>query len=174
DPMKPYEGRRNTLKSFDVNCQCRLCKLERSESSGIVKQRDAILERFADSIKKQIRTALGNSLFNSSHTIPVLIKQLKKMINDLDGLRKEHPELEFPTFEIKSALALVYGVKGDTRQSISVYQELYNFVKSHQIPLATSIVAFQLSFRYYELSNIKPTKKWFNTALKDLAEPIRG
>ncbi|CAJ0894566.1 5165_t:CDS:2 [Entrophospora sp. SA101] len=166
----PYEERCNTLKdTFGINCQCRLCKLEGSEPSKVKRRRDVILETFTD-IKSQVRMVINNPQLDASH----IIHQLEKMIDELHDLRKEHPELNFPSFLIKSALATVYGIKGNTHRSISLYEELYKFSKKAQTPLITSNTAFQISFRYFGMLNIKQAKKWFNVALKDLAEPIRG
>ncbi|CAH1763931.1 11392_t:CDS:2 [Entrophospora sp. SA101] len=107
---------------------------------------------------------------------PSKVKRWRDVILEpFTGIKSQnHPELNFPSFLIKSALATVYGIKGNIHWSISLYEELYKISKKAQLSLIINNTAFQISFRYFRMLNIKQAKKWFNIALKDLAERIRG
>ena len=48
-----YEERSRSLKSVGIDCQCRLCKLDRSESQEIKLQRANILETYKKSIRSR-------------------------------------------------------------------------------------------------------------------------
>jgi tetratricopeptide (TPR) repeat protein len=168
DPMKTFEDRTKHLNPYDINCQCRLCKLDRSDKQKTKLQRASIIETFEEFIRPRVFAA---SAYNKD---PSLIKELTEMIAELSDMRKEHPELEFQAFRLKTALALVYAKNEKPRQSISVLKEVYDFLKTTKMPLITNDVAFQISLRYCELRQIEEAKKWFDITLKDSVEPLRG
>ncbi|RIA90123.1 hypothetical protein C1645_849711 [Glomus cerebriforme] len=90
-----YELRSKYLQSIDVDCQCRLCKLDRSESEKTKLRRAQLLNIYKTSIKP----------YNAN---PFLIKELEKIIVELRSLRKEHPDLEFYTLIMSRHLSFAY------------------------------------------------------------------
>jgi len=140
--------------------------LDRSEEQKIRILRANILESY----EKFTTSLTTNSNFN-----PSLIKELKEIIAKLHNLRKEHLELEFQSLKPKTALALAYIKSGDLCQSLSIMQEMYNFLKAtiHRISLISDIT-FQISFCYFKFGQMKEAKKWFDIALKEIVEPLRG
>ena len=73
-----YERRSRYLKSIDIDCQCRLCKLDISESEKTKLRRAQLLETYEKSIKPRI-------LQDATLT---LTKALEKIITELSSLRK--------------------------------------------------------------------------------------
>src|SRR5205814_2034719 len=84
-----YEERSRFLKSIDIDCQCRLCKLDISETQQTKLRRAQLLETYEKSIKPKI---LKDA---------TLINPLEKVITVLRSLRKENPELEFNSLELR-------------------------------------------------------------------------
>jgi len=140
--------------------------LDRSEKKVIRLQRANILETYEDSIKPRV---LSNFTTDS-----LLIKELKKVVDELRDLRKEHPDLDYCLIGPKTALASVYARHRNPREAVQILHEVYNFLKMTQFSQIVTDVAFQISIRYSEFENIKESKKWFDIALKEFAEPIRG
>nr|CAG8618644.1 14977_t:CDS:2 [Entrophospora candida] len=101
NPMSSYEERSSYLKFYDINCECRLCKLERTEDYLKKQQRDNILENYEKSVRDRVVRFLEGISFDIS-----LVKDLKNIIDKLDNLRKEHTELDFYSVGPKSALAM--------------------------------------------------------------------
>ncbi|GBC08897.1 hypothetical protein RclHR1_08470008 [Rhizophagus clarus] len=168
--MDTYEERSNSLRLHGIkNCSCRLCSLERSESKKIKLRQADILETYGNSLGPQLKSSLFSANFN-----PSIIKELIKLIDELKDLRKEHPDLEFKSFEIKSDLAAAYVRAGNLRQSLPVAKELYEFVKNARLSQFSSNAAYQVASRYARLNQMKEAKEWWDVALKELVEPIRG
>ncbi|CAB4389822.1 unnamed protein product [Rhizophagus irregularis] len=102
---------RPILKGID--CQCRLCKLDKSEAPKTVHRRTQLL----DTVEKLIKP-LSNDPDSS------LIKRLEKTIFELHDLRKEHPELEFDTLAPSKILALAYRENGNQSKALSILKEM--------------------------------------------------
>ncbi|CAB4382225.1 unnamed protein product [Rhizophagus irregularis] len=169
-PLGSYDERSNSLRLHGIkNCSCRLCNLERSESKKVKLRQTEILRTYENSLGPQVKSSLFSANFNSS-----LIKELTKSIDELKDLRKEHLDLEFQSFDIKVDLAAAYVRDGNLRRSLPVAIEVYKFVKTAQVPQFSSNAAYQVASRYARLDKMKEAKEWWDVALKELAEPIRG
>ncbi|GBB95741.1 hypothetical protein RclHR1_02600010 [Rhizophagus clarus] len=165
-PMKSYEERFYALGLHGIiNCSCRLCDLDRSESNEVKLRRANILE----TLGPQLTSTLFNTNFN-----PSLINELTKLIDELKDLRKEYLDLEFQSYELKSSLATAYVRAGNLHKSLLVVKEIYEFVKTAQLSQCTSDAAYQIASRYARLGQMKEAKEWWDVALKEIAEPIKG
>ena len=72
-----YEKRSRYLKSIFVDCQCRLCKLDKSESQETKLRRVQLLKTYENSIKPRL---------SSPNVDPSLIKELEETITKLRNL----------------------------------------------------------------------------------------
>jgi tetratricopeptide (TPR) repeat protein len=169
DPMLPGEKRLESLKSFGVTCQCRLCKIDRTESPQIIQKRKQLDEYFRQTIRPK-----ASRLLKGSKADPSLIRELEKLISDLNELRFSNPNLNFHIFEPKSALAFAYGASGDSNKSLKIMHELYDLVRPDNLLHYSNKCAFQIANRHTELGQIKKAQKWYNSALRQLVEPVRG
>ncbi|RIA97019.1 hypothetical protein C1645_814683 [Glomus cerebriforme] len=169
NPMLPGEERLRILKSFDINCRCRLCKIDRAESSQVILKRNELKEHFEKSIRPRASHLLKGSKADHS-----LIHELEKLVSDLHDLRKSHPNLNFSIFEAKSVLAFAYSTTGDSRKSLNVMHELYDLVRPHNMYYYSSNCAVHMAVRNLELGQTKKAQKLYNSALRQLVEPIRG
>ncbi|CAG8541913.1 4446_t:CDS:2, partial [Funneliformis caledonium] len=168
-PSRTYEKRSSKLKSYGVNCQCRLCELDRSESKQVKLRRDEISVIYENYLGPQVKSTLHSPYFD-----PSLVNELTNLIAESHELRKDHPDLDFLAYEMKNDLAMAYVKVGKLRQSLPVTKEIYDFLKTIQMFSLTCDAAYQVSSRYARLGQMKEGKKWFDVALKELAEPIRG
>ncbi|GES82605.1 hypothetical protein GLOIN_2v1627559 [Rhizophagus clarus] len=166
-PMGSYEERSYALRLFGINnCSCRLCNLDRSESKKTKLRQASILETYVNSLEPRMKL--------SSNFNPSLIKELIKLINELKELRREHPDLEFQSFELKSDLVAAYVRTGNIKRSLPILKEIYNFAKTTQLSQFTSDTAYKIASHYAILGQMKEAKEWWDVALKELAEHISG
>ncbi|RGB42371.1 hypothetical protein C1646_635967 [Rhizophagus diaphanus] len=157
-----YEIRSRYLKSIGIDCQCRLCKLDKSEAPKTVHRRTQLL----DTVEKLIKSL-------SNDTDSSLIKRLEKTIFELHDLRKEHPELEFDTLVPSKFLALAYRKNGNQSKALSILKEVYNLHKNVHLEIINGII-FDIVLLYIDLKQMEEARKWFDIVLKRLVEPILG
>lgn len=169
DPMLAGEERLEKLKLFGITCQCRLCKIDRAESPQITQKWKQLDEHFKQTIKPR-----ASKMLKGSRVSPSLIHELEKLVSDLNELRHNHPSLNFHVFEPKSVLAFVYGKTGDSRKSLNIMHEIYDLVRPYNLLHYSNKCAFQIAHRHTELGQTKKAQKWYNSALRQLVEPIRG
>ncbi|CAI2178175.1 19189_t:CDS:1 [Funneliformis geosporum] len=166
-PVSSYEIRSKHLNKYDINCQCRLCKLDRSETQKIRLRRANILEIFEKSFFPRAK-----SLLNGFKPDLSLAKEMTEKVSELSELRKKHPELDLQSFEPKILLALIHAQNGNFCQSLSGMQEMYNLLKVYRLPLTAQ--AFQISILHFKLGQLKEAERWFDVTLKEITEPLRG
>ncbi|CAB4407767.1 unnamed protein product [Rhizophagus irregularis] len=169
DPMLAGEERLRSLKSFGITCQCRLCKIDRAESPQITQKWKQLDEKFNQTIKPR-----ASKMLKGSRADPSLIHELEKLVSDLNELRYNNPSLNFHFFDPKSVLAFAYGKNGDSRKSLNIMHELYDLVRPYNLLHYSNKCAFQMAHRHAELGQTKKAQKWYNSALRQLVEPVRG
>ncbi|CAB4418263.1 unnamed protein product [Rhizophagus irregularis] len=164
DASFSYKARLRYLKAVNIDCQCRMCKLESSESQEIKLRMAQLLTTYNESIKPKTK---------SRKVDPSLIKKLEDIIAELRNLRKEHPDLGFNTIELNKTLASIYSKNGNKKKALSISKEtydLYKAVRPKEIrPLILNIVNLSL-----ELKLVEEAKKWVDILLKNIVEPIMG
>ncbi|RIA81168.1 hypothetical protein C1645_837422 [Glomus cerebriforme] len=158
-----YELRANHLESVEINCQCRICKLDRSESKEIKIRRAQLLSTFEKSIKPRI----------SDNINPSIIKGLEEIIAGLRNLRKDHLDLEFDTFEFCRILSFAYRYNGNKKRALSIQEEVYDLHKTGYFPVKCCVM-FDIAILNANLEQMKEAMKWFDAAVKTLVEPIIG
>ncbi|CAI2163571.1 14068_t:CDS:1 [Funneliformis geosporum] len=168
-PAQFYEERSTRLKSYGINCQCRLCEFERVESFRTKVRRIELFATYEKCLGPQLRLS-----FHSPYFDPSLINELNDLIAESNELRKDLPDLNFLAYEPKSDLAMAYVKIGKLRQSLPITKQVYNFLKTAQLLHLTSNAAYQVASRYARLGQMKEANEWFDVTLKELAEPIRG
>ena len=120
-----YKERSRYLKSINIDCQCRLCKLDKSESQETKLRRAQLLETYEKSIMLRLFSNFSSSL----------IKEMEKIIAELRSLREEHPDLEFDSIKLIEGLAIAYS-KSSNPIDITILKEAYHFSKKVRwIPL---------------------------------------
>ncbi|GBB90130.1 hypothetical protein RclHR1_00170034 [Rhizophagus clarus] len=169
NPTLPGEERLKSLKSFGITCQCRLCKIDRAESIQITQKWKQLYEHFKKTIKPK-----ASQMLKGYKADPSFIRELEKLVSDLHELRCGNPNLNFQVFEPKSVLAFAYGINGDTRKSLNIMHELYDLVRPYNMLYYSCKCAFQIAHRLAELGQVKKAQKWYNSALRQLVEPVRG
>ncbi|CAB5396309.1 unnamed protein product [Rhizophagus irregularis] len=168
-PESTGEERLRSLKSFGITCQCRLCKIDRAESPQITQKWKQLDEKFNQTIKPR-----ASKMLKGSRADPSLIHELEKLVSDLNELRYNNPSLNFHFFDPKSVLAFAYGKNGDSRKSLNIMHELYDLVRPYNLLHYSNKCAFQMAHRHAELGQTKKAQKWYNSALRQLVEPVRG
>ncbi|CAG8638532.1 19104_t:CDS:2 [Rhizophagus irregularis] len=161
-----YEERLVYLKTMmNIDCQCRLCKLERSESQEIRLRMRELLKIYNESIKPK--------LLESHNVDPSLIKELEDIIAKLSSLRKEHPDLEFNTMELRIMLGYAYRKSGNNKKALSILKEAYDLYKTICLSQIRVIINNILIISL-ELELFEEAKKWVDIILKIVVEPIMG
>ncbi|RGB38826.1 hypothetical protein C1646_755233 [Rhizophagus diaphanus] len=160
-----YEERSSYLKSINIDCQCRICKLERSESQEIKLRMTQLLKTYNESIKPK--------LLKSHYVDPSLIKELEDIIVELRSLRKEHSDLGFNTMELSSTLAYTYHESGNNKKALSILKEAYDLYKTTRLKEIHNII-LDIIIISLDLKLIEEAKKWFDMILKIVVEPIMG
>ncbi|CAG8476297.1 7751_t:CDS:1 [Ambispora leptoticha] len=166
DPMD--ENRTSSLASFGINCQCRLCQLERAESIETKQQRAIILKRFESNIKDKI--LLASKIFS----VYAYITELERMIEELRSLRTNNQDLDFSSIPLKFALLKCYYLTGKPTQSIAILMQIYEIFKQNNFFYLSYSIAFQLSKLYSNLGQSETAKKYFNVGLYEMASFIIG
>jgi hypothetical protein len=167
-----YERRSYYLKiTEDIDCQCRLCKLDLAETRETKFRRAQLLETFEKLIKPNVLKELTKpgTLKDLS-----LFKLLDETVSELRSLRKEHPELDFSSLEPMQFLAHACKLNGDVDRSISITGEAYKLTKTADWHQLHKYFIFDLAICYKKLKKHKESRKWFDLALKAFAEPVRG
>ncbi|EXX72187.1 uncharacterized protein OCT59_028631 [Rhizophagus irregularis] len=160
-----YEERSSYLKSINIDCQCRICKLERSESQEIKLRMTQLLKTYDESIKPKLL---------KSHNVDLsLIKELEYVITELRSLRKEHSDLGFNTIELISTLAYTYRESGNNKKALSILKEAYDLYKTTHLKEIHNII-LDIIIISLDLELIEEAKKWFDMILKIVVEPIMG
>ncbi|CAB4435279.1 unnamed protein product [Rhizophagus irregularis] len=157
------EIRLRYLKSVGIDCQCRLCKLDDSESPEVNDRRIRLLNTFEKLIKPRI--------LNDAN--PSLIKRSEKIVSELHNLRKEQPDLEFDTLELSKILAFAHRKNGNLAEALSILKEVYNIYKNVHLQIVDCII-LDIVLLYIELKQMEEARKLFDILLKKLAEPILG
>ncbi|CAB5389568.1 unnamed protein product [Rhizophagus irregularis] len=161
-----YEERLVYLKTMmNIDCQCRLCKLERSESQEIRLRMRELLKIYNESIKPK--------LLELHNVDPSLIKELEDIIAELSSLRKEHPDLEFNTMELRIMLGYAYRKSGNNKKALSILKEAYDLYKTICLSQIRVIINNILIISL-ELELFEEAKKWVDIILKIVVEPIMG
>ncbi|GBB90808.1 hypothetical protein RclHR1_01790015 [Rhizophagus clarus] len=160
-----YEERSRYLKYINIDCQCRMCKLERSESQKVKLRIAQLLNIFNTSIEPK--------LSKLRKVDPSLIKELEDIIAELHNLRKEHPDLGFNTIELRRFLAHTYHKNGKPNKALSILKETYDLYKTIHLT-RTFIVIIDIISLSWELKLFNEAKKWFDVILKVFTEPIIG
>ncbi|PKY35302.1 hypothetical protein RhiirB3_455925, partial [Rhizophagus irregularis] len=159
-----YEERLVYLKTMmNIDCQCRLCKLERSESQEIRLRMRELLKIYNESIKPK--------LLELHNVDPSLIKELEDIIAELSSLRKEHPDLEFNTMELRIMLGYAYRKSGNNKKALSILKEAYDLYKTICLSQIRVIINNILIISL-ELELFEEAKKWVDIILKIVVEPI--
>src|ERR1043165_7689977 len=158
-----YEERSNYLKIADIDCQCRLCKLDGSESQRIKLKRAQLLKTYKESIKPSL----------SNIKEPSRIQELKEIIDELRGLRMEHPDLDFYSMEPIKELTNAYRLSKDPI-GLSILKESYNFSKKSHRWSDSKYNAARITTYYMELKQWDEAFKWFEITFKEYVEPVRG
>ncbi|PKY58632.1 hypothetical protein RhiirA4_480714 [Rhizophagus irregularis] len=157
------EIRLRYLKSVGIDCQCRLCKLDDSESPEVNDRRIRLLNTFEKLIKPRI--------LNDAN--PSLIKRSEKIVSELHNLRKEQPDLEFDTLELSKILAFAHRKNGNLAEALSILKEVYNIYKNVHLQIVDCII-LDIVLLYIELKQMEEARKLFDILLKKLAEPLLG
>ncbi|CAG8710419.1 uncharacterized protein OCT59_027450 [Rhizophagus irregularis] len=157
------EIRLRYLKSVGIDCHCRLCKLDDSESPEVNDRRIRLLNTFEKLIKPRILNVAN----------PSLIKRSEKIVSELHNLRKEQPDLEFDTLELSKILAFAHRKNGNLAEALSILKEVYNIYKNVHLQIVDCII-FDIVLLYIDLKQMEEARKWFDILLKKLAEPILG
>ncbi|CAB5205689.1 unnamed protein product [Rhizophagus irregularis] len=161
-----YEERLVYLKTMmNIDCQCRLCKLERSESQKIRLRMRELLKIYNESIKPK--------LLELHNVDPSLIKELEDIIAELSSLRKEHPDLEFNTMELRIMLGYAYRKSGNNKKALSILKEAYDLYKTICLSQIRVIIN-NIPIISLELELFEEAKKWVDIILKIVVEPIMG
>jgi tetratricopeptide (TPR) repeat protein len=160
-----YEERSRYLKSINIDCQCRMCKLERFESQEIKLRMTQLLKTYKESIKPKIK--------NFHNVDSFLIKELEDIIAELRNLRKEHSDLGIDTIKLSNYLAHAYHKNGDTKKGLSILKKTYDLYKTIRLS-RTMIIIISIIIFNIELGLFKEAKKWFDMILKLVTEPIIG
>ncbi|GBB96464.1 hypothetical protein RclHR1_02760017 [Rhizophagus clarus] len=158
-----YEIRSRYLKSIGIDCKCRLCELEKSETPETSNRRTQLLNCFKRLIEPKI---LNNN-------DPSLIKRLEKIISELRYLRKEHPDLEFDTIKLRKCLSSSYRKNGDLKGALSILKEVYDFYKNVHLQIINYII-LDIVILYIGLNQMNEARKWFDIAVERLVGPILG
>ncbi|CAG8496249.1 6095_t:CDS:1 [Acaulospora morrowiae] len=164
EPYNKYEERSERLLKVNVKCQCRLCKLDRSDSSETKTKLKNLLKTF-EAHKSQVYSDSADHLLEN---------KLEEIVEGLCDLRKEDPDLEFQSLIPKSSLAILYAKNGNVHKSMALYKNIYNFAKKHHLRPLAHKYAFQISFCYGGIGQIERAKHWADTGLRDLLELIKG
>ncbi|RGB40629.1 hypothetical protein C1646_687308 [Rhizophagus diaphanus] len=159
-----YKERSRYLKAVNIDCQCRMCKLERSESQEIKLKMAKLLKTYNESIEPKLK---------SRKVYPSLIKKLEDTIAELRNLRKEHPDLEFNTMELSETLAHTYRKSGNKEKALSILKETYDLYKAVRSKEIRHII-LNIIYISLELKLVEEAKKWFDILLKNIVEPIMG
>ena len=158
-----YEERTRFLQLFCIDCQCRLCKFDRSEAPAIKLRRAQILENYEKSIKPRLSLAFD----------PSLTKEIEEMIAELRSLREGHPDLEFDSMELIKDLATVYR-SSNNPTSITILEEAYEFARKAYWLSSSRDIALEITLLYFKHMQINEVSKWADIALKEIVEPVRG
>ncbi|RIA92348.1 hypothetical protein C1645_765374 [Glomus cerebriforme] len=162
-----YEIRSRYLQSVGIDCQCRLCKLDKSESEKTKLRRAQLLNTYKTSIESRI----SNNGINAN---PTIIKELEKIIAELRSLRKEHPDLEFDTLEMSRLLSFAYANSANNnKRALSIQKELYDYYKTVYLPTKFYIM-LDITITNAALKRMKESMRWFNLAVKAVVEPLIG
>ncbi|CAB4393344.1 unnamed protein product [Rhizophagus irregularis] len=146
-----YEERSSYLKSINIDCQCRICKLERSESQEIKLRMTQLLKTYDESIKPKLL---------KSHNVDLsLIKELEDVITELRSLRKEHSDLGFNTIELISTLAYTYRESENNRKALSILKEVHSGLSSSSLPIIGSTTIFNIISNHFLASSINSRSK---------------
>ncbi|CAB4479491.1 unnamed protein product [Rhizophagus irregularis] len=164
DASFSYKERSRYLKAVSIDCQCRMCKLERSESQEIKLRMAKLLTTYNESIEPKLK---------SRKVYPSLIKQLEDTIAELRNLRKEHPDLGFNTIVLSKTLAHTYRKNGNKEKALSILKETYDLYKAVR-PKDIRHIILNIIYLSLELKLIEEAKKWFDILLKNIVEPIMG
>ncbi|PKK58439.1 hypothetical protein RhiirC2_796300, partial [Rhizophagus irregularis] len=160
-----YEERLSYLKCINIDCQCRMCKLERSESQEIKIRMAQLLKAYHESIYPKV---------SKPHSVePSHIKELEYIIAELRSLRKEHPDLGFNTIELSNTLAFAYLKIGNNKKALSILKEVYDLYKTFRVS-EIRIIILDIIIINSKLKLFEEAKKWFDIMLKILVEPIMG
>ncbi|GBC15388.1 uncharacterized protein OCT59_015609 [Rhizophagus irregularis] len=160
-----YEERLSYLKCINIDCQCRMCKLERSESQEIKLRMAQLLKAYHESIYPKV---------SKPHSVePSHIKELEYLIAELRSLRKEHPDLGFNTIELSNTLAFAYLKIGNNKKALSILKEVYDLYKTFRVS-EIRIIILDIIIINSKLKLFEEAKKWFDIMLKILVEPIMG
>ncbi|EXX71855.1 hypothetical protein GLOIN_2v1818276 [Rhizophagus irregularis DAOM 181602=DAOM 197198] len=152
------------LKSMGIDCQCRLCKLDKSETPETTHKRAQLL----NTVEKLLKLVT-----NEPEPEPSLIKKLEKTIFELHNLRKEHPELEFDTLEPNRIISLAYRKNGNLRKALSILKGVYNSYKNVYLKNINWIVLDIVSL-CTDLKQMEEARKWVDILLKGSVEPLLG
>ncbi|GBC20464.1 uncharacterized protein OCT59_023514 [Rhizophagus irregularis] len=165
DATFSYEERLSYLEYINVDCQCRMCKLERSESQEIKLRMAQLLKAYHESIYPKV---------SKSHSVELShIKELENIIAELRNLRKEHPDLGFNTIKLSKTLAFAYLEIGNNKKALSILKEAYDLYKSVRVS-EIRIIIFDIIMINSKLKLFEEAKKWFDIILKIVVEPIMG
>ncbi|CAB4385578.1 unnamed protein product [Rhizophagus irregularis] len=159
-----YENRSMFLKSVGIDCQCRVCKLDKSETPETAHKRAQLL----NTVEKLLELVA-----DEPEPDPSLIKKLEKTIFELHNLRKEHPELEFDTLEPSRSLSIAYRKNGNLRKAISILEEVYNSYKNVYLGIINWIV-LDIVLYCVNLEQMEKARKWVDILLKRSAVPLLG
>ncbi|CAG8575219.1 9439_t:CDS:1 [Ambispora leptoticha] len=165
DPVEPFEKRTKTLQKFGINCQCRLCKLERAESNKVKQLRVKIQERFnSDITPPQFE---GVSLDS-------LIAELESLIEELESLRPKNYDLDFSLMNVKTALSIAYHKNGSFTKSITILEQLHHLTKKHNLFHYSYRFSSLLAYSYTITAKVEKAKEYFKLALYEMIAPIIG
>ncbi|PKY60771.1 hypothetical protein RhiirA4_519857 [Rhizophagus irregularis] len=151
DATFSYEERLSYLKYMNIDCQCRMCKLERSESQEIKLRMAQLLKAYHESIFPKV---------SKSHRVePSHIKELEYIIAELRSLRKEHPDLGFNTIELSNTLAFAYLGIGNSKKALSILKEVYDLYKTVR-ESEIRIIILDIIIINSKLKLFEEAKKW--------------
>ncbi|RGB38565.1 hypothetical protein C1646_755529 [Rhizophagus diaphanus] len=160
-----YEERLSYLKSINVDCQCRMCRLKRSESQEIKLRMAQLWKAYHESIKPKV---------SKSHSVELShIKELEYIIAELRNLRNEHPDLGFNTIKLSITLAFAYLKIGNSKKALSILKEAYYLYKTVLVD-EIQIIIFDIIMINSKLKLFEEAKKWVDIILKMVVEPIMG
>ncbi|CAG8553037.1 6148_t:CDS:1 [Paraglomus brasilianum] len=137
-PLDPERSKK--LRLYGINCQCRLCQLESSESPAVSQRRVKLLKKFDKTILPRLKLLFsGKNVSDRS-----LLKDLTRLTAELRGLRNNNQDLDFPSIQIRHCLTELLCFLGKRVTAADELSQLYRFLLRHDAVLSCK-VAYELA-----------------------------